>query len=195
MFVVLDGVPVYNASHLFGFFSVFNGDAINSVKLIKGGFPARYGGRLSSVIDLRMKEGNSKEIEGEGGIGLISSRFTINGPIIKDKTSFLISARRTYIDILAQPFIKAANTDPDNQTSGGYYFYDFNGKINHKFSDRSRLYLSGYFGKDKFYSRDEYRYVFNGVELKDKSKAGLDWGNGISALRWNYIITPKLFST
>ncbi|MFT7544399.1 MAG: outer membrane receptor for ferrienterochelin and colicin, partial [Gammaproteobacteria bacterium] len=193
--ILLDGVPIYNASHLFGFFSVFNGDAINSVKLIKGGFPARYGGRLSSVIDLRMKEGNNKKIKGEGGIGLISSRFTLDGPIIADKTSFLISARRTYIDVLAQPFIRAANnSSDDSNTQGGYYFYDLNGKVNHKFSERSRLYASGYFGKDRFYSTNTSNYTFNADEYSFEDESSLKWGNAIAALRWNYVITPKLFS-
>ena len=142
----------YNASHLFGFFSVFNADAINSVQLIKGGFPARYGGRLSSVIDIRMKEGNNKEFHGEGSIGLISSRLSLEGPIIKDKTSFIISARRTYIDLLARPFIKAAARAQGSDLVAGYYFYDVNAKINHKFNETSRLYLSTYFGNDKFYA-------------------------------------------
>src|SRR5690554_423037 len=144
--ILIDGVPVYNANHLFGFFSVFNTDAINSVKLIKGGFPAEYGGRLSSVVDIRMKEGNTKKIHGEGGIGLVASRLTLEGPIVKDKTSFMISGRRTYIDILTRPLIRA-----QGDVDGGYYFYDLNAKVNHKFSERSRIYLSGYFGNDRFY--------------------------------------------
>ena len=123
--ILLDGVPVYNASHLFGFFSVFNADAIKNVRLTKGGFPARFGGRLSSVLEIDMKEGNMKKIEGEGSVGLISSKLTLQGPIIKDKTSFIVSGRRTYIDILAQPFIKSAN----DGNPGGYYFYDLNTKV------------------------------------------------------------------
>ena len=114
--ILLDGVPVYNASHLFGFFSVFNSDAINSTKLVKGGFPARYGGRLSSVIDIKMKEGNMKKFHGQGSIGLIASKISLEGPIIKDKTSFILSARRTYLDILAKPFIAA---NQRNQNSKG----------------------------------------------------------------------------
>jgi len=153
--ILLDGVPVYNAYHLFGFFSIFNGNAIKNIKLIKGGFPAQYGGRLSSILDIRMKEGNSKEIKGEISIGLIASKFTIEGPIKKNKTSFIFTARRTYIDILARPFIKLA----DENTNAGYYFYDLTGKINHKFSEKSRLYLSSYIGKDNFYSK----YNYNGV--------------------------------
>lgn len=188
--ILLDGVPVYNASHLFGFFSVFNADAINSVKLIKGGFPARYGGRLSSVIDIRMKEGNQKKLQGEGSIGLISSKLTLEGPLIKDKTSFIVSGRRTYIDILTRPIIKAS-TDGN---VAGYYFYDLNAKINHKFSDKSRLYLSNYMGNDKFYSRFKYDYVSGGTTYKSDEESGLKWGNIITALRWNKIFNKKLFS-
>ena len=187
--ILIDGVPVYNASHLFGFFSVFNTDAINSVKLIKGGFPAEYGGRLSSVIDIRMKEGNTKKIHGEGGIGLVASRLTLEGPIIKDKTSFMISGRRTYIDVLTRPIIRS-----QGDVDGGYYFYDLNAKINHKFSERSRLYLSGYFGKDRFYAKDKYSNGTGNDLQEDSYEARLQWGNGIGALRWNYIFNPRLFS-
>lgn len=187
--ILIDGVPVYNATHLFGFFSVFNTDAINSVKLIKGGFPAEYGGRLSSVVDIRMKEGNSKKIHGEGGIGLIASRLTLEGPIVKDKTSFMISGRRTYIDVLTRPLIRA-----QGDVDAGYYFYDLNAKLNHKFSERSRLYLSGYFGKDRFYVKDSYAYGGGGNSQEDNFEARLQWGNGIGALRWNYIFSPRLFS-
>lgn len=188
--ILLDGVPIYNASHLFGFFSVFNDDALNSVKLIKGGFPARYGGRLSSVIDIRMKEGNMKEFKGEGSIGLISSKLTLEGPIKKDKTSFIVSGRRTYIDLLARPFIAAA---ADGEGSGGYYFYDLNAKVNHIISERSRLYLSGYFGKDRFYARDQSDYTNNGVRRQEENDSEIFWGNAIGALRWNYVISQKLF--
>lgn len=194
--ILLDGVPIYNASHLFGFFSVFNADAINSVKLIKGGFPAHYGGRLSSVIDIRMKEGNNKKFKGTGSIGLISSKLTLEGPI-KEKTSFIVSARRTYIDILARPFIKAANkrtSREGSESSGGYFFYDLNAKINHTFSNKSRLYLSGYFGKDKFYLKDKYKYTNDNVKTSVVDDNSLKWGNAIAALRWNYVISPKLFS-
>src|SRR5687768_8758819 len=122
--ILLDGVPVYNASHLFGFVSVFNADAINHVELVKGGFPARYGGRLSSVIDIRMKEGNSKKVQGEGSVGLVASRLTIEGPL-NDKTSFIVSGRRTYIDLLASPLIKIGTK---GEETAGYYFYDLNAK-------------------------------------------------------------------
>ena len=188
--ILLDGVPVYNANHLFGFFSVFNADAVNTVKLVKGGFPARYGGRLSSVLDIRMKEGNSKEFHGEGSIGLIATKLTLEGPIIKDKTSFIVSGRRTYIDILAQPFIRLVNNQYGYKTSGGYYFYDLNAKINHKFSDKSRLYLSSYMGSDKAYAKDEYTED----NYYDKNKFGLKWGNITTSLRWNYMFSNKLFA-
>ena len=187
--ILLDGVPVYNASHLFGFFSVFNADALKDVKLIKGGFPARYGGRLSSVLEINMKEGNSKEIKGAGSVGIVASKFTLEGPIITDKTSFIVSARRTYIDVLAKPFIQSSLKSEGQQGGTGYYFYDLNAKVNHKFSDKDRLYLSLYTGKDKFY--------FNSKEtdgnFRDIIDTGLGWGNITSALRWNHLITPKLF--
>ncbi|MEO0330884.1 MAG: TonB-dependent receptor plug domain-containing protein, partial [Bacteroidota bacterium] len=189
--ILLDGVPVYNASHLFGFFSVFNADAINNVQLIKGGFPARYGGRLSSVIDISMKEGNMKEFHGEGSLGIIAGKLTLEGPIVKDKTSFIISGRRTWIDVLARPLIRSQT---DGEETVGYYFYDLNAKVNHKFSDRDRLYLSAYLGDDRFYARYQYEDITNGVQLEDEDEAGLQWGNITSALRWNHMFTPKLFS-
>ena len=192
---LLDGVPVYNASHLFGFFSVFNPSAVKTVKLYKGGFPARFGGRLSSVVDIRMKEGNMKEFKGDFSIGSISSRFSFEGPIIKDKTSFIISGRRTYIDLLARPVIKIVNKNTEGSDyTGGYYFYDLNAKINHKFSDKSRLYFSSYLGLDKAYTKEEGYYVDEHIRYNNTSKAGLKWGNLTNALRWNYVYNPKLFS-
>lgn len=189
--MLLDGVPVYNASHLFGFFSVFNADAINRVELIKGGFPARYGGRLSSVIDINMKDGNMKEFHGEGSIGIIAAKVAVEGPIVKDKTSFLVSGRRTYADILAWPFIKAA---PDD-VRAGYFFHDFNAKVNHIIDQRNRIYLSSYFGDDKAYTRfrDEYTMP-DGITVASREEAGLRWGNVITALRWNHVAGPRLFS-
>ena len=189
--ILLDGVPVYNASHLFGFFSVFNADAINNVELIKGGFPSRYGGRLSSVIDISMKEGNMQEFKGEGSIGLIASKVTFEGPIKKDKTSFILSARRTYLDILAQPIIKASTEGDENI---GYYFYDLNGKVNHIINDKNRLYLSVYSGDDKAYSKYKNFYVNDNERTDYDEEFGLKWGNFISALRWNNVINSRLFS-
>jgi outer membrane receptor for ferrienterochelin and colicin len=177
--ILLDEAPVYNANHLFGFFSVFNGDALKSVELIKGGFPARYGGRLSSVIDLQMKDGNKEKIKGEAGIGLIASRLTLEGPIIKGKCSFLVSARRTYIDALICPFLKP-------ESKAGYYFYDFNAKINYVINDNNRLFMSGYFGRDKFYLKSK--------TTDYESKANLNWGNATTTARWNHLFSNKLFS-
>jgi hypothetical protein len=186
--ILLDGVPVYNANHLFGFFSVFNADAIKDVKLIKGGFPARYGGRLSSVLEINMKEGNKKEFHGEGSIGVVASKLTLEGPI-SEKTSFIVSGRRTYIDILARPLIRQAFEEDGVDGDTGYFFYDLNAKVNHTFSDKDKIYLSAYLGEDKFF--------LNSRELssnpRDVFNSGLGWGNVTTALRWNHLITPKLF--
>ncbi len=188
--ILLDGVPVYNANHLFGFFSVFNADAIKDVKLIKGGFPARYGGRLSSVLEINMKEGNMKEFHGAGSIGLVASKLTLEGPIKTDKTSFLISGRRTYIDQLAKPIIRNAFEAEGGTGDAGYFFSDVNAKINHVFSPKDRLYFSVYTGTDKFFVNfDELSNSY-----RDFSSGSLGWGNLTSALRWNHLWRPKLFS-
>lgn len=179
--IILDDAIVYNASHLFGFFSIFNGDALKSVELIKGGFPARYGGRLSSVLDMNMKEGNKEEWHGEGGIGIISSRLTIEGPLSKNKSSILLSGRRTYADVIMRPLLKSA--DQDNT---GYYFYDFNAKVNYDFGRKNKLFLSGYFGKDKFYLKKDDQDV--------KENAGFLWRNATGTLRWNHLYNSKLFA-
>lgn len=179
--IILDDAIVYNASHLFGFFSLFNGDALKSVELTKGGFPARYGGRLSSVIDMNMKEGNKEEWHGEYGIGLISSRLTIEGPLKKNKSSILISGRRTYMDLITRPLSKSLDG-----TSIGYYFYDLNAKVNYDFGRKNKLYLSGYFGKDLFSMKNK--------EEDFEDRAGLNWGNGTATLRWNHLFNSKLFS-
>jgi hypothetical protein len=192
--VLLDGTPVYNASHLFGFFSVFNADALNNVELIKGGFPARYGGRLSSVLDISMKEGNMQEFHGEGAVGIVASRLTLEGPIKKDTASFIISARRTYIDLLARPLINLAMANEgipyDERPTVGYFFHDLNGKLNWKVSRRDRLYLSAYTGYDKFYGRYKNQEA-NGSYYKEND--GLGWGNLTAALRWNRVLTDQLF--
>lgn len=194
--ILLDGVPVYNADHLFGFFSVFNPDALSSVKLIKGGYPARYGGRLSSVLDIRMKEGNIREYKGEFSIGTVASKFTVEGPIIKDKTSFIVSARRTYIDILTAPLIAAAErlAGGNGNLRAGYYFYDANVKLNHKFSDKDRLFISFYTGRDKAYMKNKEEYLFADTINVDKSDAGLLWGNLTTSIRWNHIFGNKIFA-
>ena len=188
--MLLDGVPVYNASHLFGFFSVFNADAISRVELIKGGFPARYGGRLSSVIDINMKDGNMNEVHGEGSIGLIAAKIAVEGPIIKDKTSFLFSARRTYIDAIVRPFIRASSNE-----DAGYYFYDLNTKVNHIINQKNRIYLSAYMGDDEAYINSRTDVVIDdGTKREVENSAGLKWGNLITALRWNHVLGPRLFS-
>ncbi len=180
--IILDDAVVYNANHLFGFFSVFNGDAIKSVELIKGGFPARYGGRLSSVIDLNMKDGNREKLHGEGGIGLIASRLMLEGPLTKNKkSSFLVSGRRTYLDIVAAPLIRA---ESGGTTNAGYYFYDLNAKANYDFGPKNKLYLSGYFGRDRFYADDK----------TESTSTGLSWGNATGTLRWNHLFSQKLFA-
>ncbi len=190
--ILLDGVPVYNVNHLFGFFSVFNADAVSNVTLIKGGFPARYGGRLSSVIDIRMKEGNMQKFSGNISIGLISSKIMLEGPIVKGKTSFAVSARRTYLDALIAPgmaLYSKFNKNGFENFMAGYYFYDINAKINHKFSDKDRLYLSVYGGNDKAYTNIKEEWDDNLFQ----TKFNLNWGNVITALRWNHVLTPKLF--
>lgn len=183
--ILLDGAPIYNASHLFGFFSTFNTDAIKNVELIKGGFPARYGGRLSSVIDISMKEGNMRKYNVEGSIGLVSAKLMVEGPIWRDKTSFIITARRTYIDRLMQPLIRGAS---GGAGSGGYYFYDLNFKVNHKFSDKDRVFLSVYNGLDKL------AFKTGGAFTSDVGIGGyLRWGNTLGAARWNHVFNSRLF--
>jgi outer membrane receptor for ferrienterochelin and colicin len=146
------------------------------------------------VIDISMKEGNMKEFHGEGGVGLIASRLTLEGPIKKDKASFIVSGRRTYIDILARPIIKAQARAAGEEVDLGYYFYDLNGKLNYKFSDRDRLYVSAYLGDDRFYARNEDDYWYEDKHYKNRNRAGLNWGNLTTALRWNHMYNQKLFS-
>lgn len=177
--IILDDAIVYNAFHLFGFFSLFNGDALKSVELTKGGFPARFGGRLSSVVEMNMKEGNKEKLKGEAGIGIIASRLLLEGPIIKGKSSFLVSARRTYFDVLTRPFMPETDR-------GGYYFYDFNAKANYEINTKNKLFLSGYFGRDNFYFSSKYQDAVD--------KGGLKWGNVTGTLRWNHQYSPKVFS-
>ena len=176
--ILLDEAVVYNSGHLLGFFSVFNGDALKNTTLIKGGMPAQYGGRLSSVVDIQMKDGNDKSYGVEGGIGLIASRLTAEGPIVKNKSSFMVSGRRTYALDLAQPAI-------DNTRFAGtnYYFYDFNLKANYRLSEKNRLFLSGYFGRDVLIFNNQQR-AFN---------FSIPYGNSTATLRWNHLFSDKLF--
>ncbi|UKN03359.1 TonB-dependent receptor [Paracrocinitomix mangrovi] len=170
--VLLDGAPVYNASHLLGFFSVFNSDALKDIKLYKGAAPAEFGGRLSSVLDIHMKEGNLKKFSMSGGIGLISSKLTLEAPIVKDKGSFIVSGRRTYADLFL------AFSDNPAAENSILYFYDLNAKANYRLGEKDRLFVSGYFGRDKFGFADQF---------------GFDWGNSTATLRWNHIYGDKLF--
>ncbi|EHQ26299.1 TonB-dependent receptor [Mucilaginibacter paludis] len=171
--IQLDEATVYNASHLFGFFSTFNSDAIKDVSLYKGGMPAEYGGRLSSVLDIKMNDGNNQKFTVQGGLGLISSRIKVEGPLVKDKGSFMVSARRTYIDF----FLKASS---DSAIKGStLYFYDLNAKANYHFNDRNAIYLSGYFGKDV---------------LALKNTFGTNWGNSTGTVRFNHLFNDRLFS-
>lgn len=169
--ILLDEAPVFNSSHLFGFFSVFNPDAVKNVKLIKGGIPSQYGGRLSSVLDIRMKEGNKKKLAGQGGVGAIFSRLAIEAPIIKDKASFIVAGRRSYADVLAKPFLS------DDFEDAQFYFYDLTAKVNYDISDKDKVFLSGYFGRDVF-----------------SQGFGFNWGNQTATARWNHIFSDKLFS-
>lgn len=171
--ILLDEAPVYNASHLLGFFSVFNSDAIKDVSLYKSGIPAEYGGRASSVMDVKMRDGNMKKFDMSGGLGLISSRLTLEAPIVKDKGSFIISGRRSYADV----FLKASKDEDTKNTS--LYFYDLNAKANYRLSDKDRIFLSGYFGRDSFGFGDVFAF---------------SWGNATATARWNRIISKKLFS-
>jgi hypothetical protein len=171
--VLLDEAPVYQSSHLFGFFSVFNPDAVKDVKLYKGGIPSQYGGRLSSILDVRMKEGNNKEYDVSGGIGTVFSRLAIEGPIKKDKASFIIAGRRSYADVLAKAFTDYL------KDGAGLYFYDLTAKVNVNLNEKNRLFASGYFGRDVF-KFDKFQ--------------GFDWGNSTATLRWNHIYGSRLFS-
>jgi hypothetical protein len=190
--ILLDGAMVYNPSHLFGFFSVFNTDAINNVQMLKGGFPARYGGRLSSVLDITMKEGNMKKFSAEGNLGLLASKLTLEGPIIKDKVSFMVSGRRTYLDAMLQPLLQASTGNYNMRQ--GYFFSDINAKVNWNINKKNRLYLSFYDGLDKFYIVNKpYSYLFDGNIIKDESNSYTQWGNQLGAIRLSQILKKNLF--
>ena len=202
--ILLDGTPVYNSSHLFGFFSTFNGDAVSRVELTKGAYPARFGGRLGSVLDVRLRDGNMQELGGQGQVGILSSRLLFEGPIVPGKASFLISGRRTYIDVVASPIIAAANrTSSEN---GGEtvdpraYFYDLNAKVNWQPNERDRVYLSLYGGADVFgFEVRDPRTVCGEfdcqpTEVEDVYGGGLDWGNLTGALRATRVLSPRTFA-
>ncbi len=180
---LLDEATVYNPQHLFGFFSTFNSDAVKNVELYKGGFPAQYGGRLSSVVDVKLRDGNRKKFAGSGGLGLIASRLTLEGPIARNqKGSFIVSGRRTYVDLFTSAANKRNEDNPDFNQIPAYFFYDLNGKINYDLGKKDKIFVSGYFGKDKFGFRDDdFNFDFN-------------WGNIALTARWNHVYNSKLFS-
>lgn len=193
--IVLDDVPLYNVSHLFGFVSVFNTDAIRHVDLFSGAFPARYGGRLSSVLDISMKEGNLNNISGSFSLSPVASRFTLEGPLVKNRVSFIVSARRTFAD----PFIRAVSRNQKLQQgrAGGfssYFFYDLNLKLNAVLSPRDRLYLSVYAGRDRYTDQNIFDGRSNGGTFLSEKNARIGWGNRIASLRWNHVYQPRLFS-
>ena len=207
--ILLDGAPIYKVDHCFGFFSVFTPEAVKKVTFYKSSFPARYNGRVSSVIDVRTKDGDMNNYHSSFSIGLLTSRFNIDGPIVKGKTSFSLSARSTYMSLLMWPIMRIAQSDldDDEKMNTGYWFYDVNAKVNHKFSDKDRLYVSFYRGIDKLWIRDKYKdkyeetYFDNtGRQLtgtfaeKSDDKIYLRWGNLISTVRWNHVFSPRLFA-
>lgn len=187
--ILLDGAPLYNVDHLMGFFSVFTPEAVKTVDLYKGSFPARYGGRLSSVIDVRTKDGDLQHYHGALQLGLISSRLQVEGPIVKGRSSFNLSLRRSYADLLARAFMP-------RDERGGYYFYDLYAKLQHRFSERDRLFLSFYNGRDRFWSDFREHYGSSSPDLvrTEHNKGGFHWGNTLGALRWNHVFSPRLYS-
>ncbi len=193
--IVLDDVPMYNVSHLFGFVSVFNADAVRHVDLFSGAFPARYGGRLSSVLDISLKEGNLNKMSGSFSLSPIASRFTLEGPLVKNRIAFIVSARRTFAD----PFIRAVSRNQKLQSgrAGGfssYFFYDLNFKLNAVLSPRDRLYLSVYAGRDRYTDQNTFEGRFNGSASFSDKNARIEWGNRVASLRWNHVYQPRLFS-
>ena len=194
--LLLDGVPVYNVNHAFGFFSVFNPDALKNVTLYKGSFPAHFGGRLSSVVDIRMKEGDMQKYHGNVSIGLISSKLNVEGPIVKDKLSFNLSFRRTYGDLLIKPLLWIAQASNPNmgKLNMGYNFYDLNAKLNWKISDKDRLYLSFYTGDDAINFGVKFRdYEYENTQFNSHMGINWKWGNKVASLRWNHVMSQKLF--
>ena len=191
---LLDGVSLYNVNHLGGFFSAFNSSAVKNVTLYKGSFPARFGGRLSSVLDITTNNGNDKEIHGDISVGLIAAKLSVEGPIIKEKTTFSFSLRRTYGDLLVQPLLGLASALEEEKIRAGYYFYDLNAKVTHKLNDKSRLYASYYMGDDVVYLKVRTRTLYSAMFNNDYwMKMGYNWGNIVGSLRWNYELNPKLF--
>lgn len=193
---LLDGVSLYNVNHLGGFFSAFNSDAVKNVTLYKGSFPARFSGRLSSVLDVTTNNGNDKQLHGNISIGAISAKVNLEGPIIKEKTTFSVSLRRTYLDLLTRPLLLLMSSleGYGEKATGGYFFYDFNSKVTHKFSDKSRIFASYYMGDDRIFARVKFNdKAYNGDYIKEHMNMGYNWGNIVSSIRWNYELNPQLF--
>lgn len=187
--ILLDGAPVYNATHAFGLFSIFNADAVNNVEVLKSGFPASYGGRLSSVVDVHMKEGDKYNYHGEGGVGLIFSKFSFEGPIKKGKSSFMVAGRRTYVDLFLTPILKWSEdviTIP--------YFSDLNVKANFPVGNKDRFYFSFYTGQDKLNQKDDYVETNDSSKIISRYHAGFSWGNITAMMRWNHVFSKKMFS-
>jgi hypothetical protein len=186
--ILLDGVPVYNSSHAFGLFSIFNADAVNNVEVLKSGFPPGYGGRLSSVIDVHMREGDKYQLHGEGGLGLVFSKLLLEGPLKKGKSSFLVSVRRTYADLLLGPIVN------DRDTKIFPFFSDLNVKFNVPAGKKDRLYFSFYTGQDKLKSFEKSAHEYNGDNFKNKYSFGFSWGNITAMVRWNHVFNKKTFA-
>jgi hypothetical protein len=198
--ILVDGTPVFNSSHLLGLFSIFNPDIMKTVDVYKGAFPARFGGRLSSVIDISLKDGDMQQVHGDVSIGLLAAKFKVEGPLVKDKTSFVVSARRSYLDVLTDAIL---NMQDDKGQTGYFstFFYDVNVKVNHIFSPKDRIFLSGYLGQDNFMvrantdnSKDSNAVATGQTLFKEETRFQVGWGNGVASLRWNHIYNPKLFS-
>ncbi len=191
--ILLDGVPLYNPYHLWGFLSTFNSDAINHIELTKGAFPARYGGRLSSVLDITMKDGNNQKWDKELSVGLLSAKAKVSGPVIKDKSSIMVTARRTYADLIVAPIRNSQNKSATDEFKENYNFMDFNLKYNYRFSDKDRLYISGFYSRDKHLVKNTSKTTVDNTGSSSTSERNQGWGNGIASFRWNHLFSQKMF--
>lgn len=189
--ILLDGVPIYNPYHMWGYLSSFNADAINNVAVTKGAFPARYGGRLSSVVDITMNEGNNQEWNGDFTIGFLSAKASVSGPLVKNKSAIMFTARRTYADLIIVPIRNAQNSMEGYTLKEGYNFTDLNLKINYKLSEKDHLYLSGLYSRDRYFYDEKEEMQFKRVDINRHNKTTQGWGNAIAALRWNHLFKKK----
>jgi hypothetical protein len=190
---LLDGVPVYNPSHAAGMFSIFNSQAIRSARMYKGGFPARYGGRLSSVFDVHTKEGNNQRLQGEAGISLLSARIALEGPIDPETSSFFLSARRTLFDPWLRSATRYVHQERGNSGLTDFHFYDLHGKMNFRSGTNHRFYISLYHGQDQFHQEESRSVRFRDASLQDNAQSDLEWGNTVASFRWNWILHPNWF--